>query len=44
MWDLAMNNEYIARALYYLSEAKGEDRYNLNKVYEEIEEDVRSDT
>ena len=43
MWDLAMNNEYIARALYYLSEAKGEDRYNLNKVYEEIEEDVGSD-
>ena len=33
MWDLAMNNEYISRALYYLSEAKGEDRYNLNEAW-----------
>jgi hypothetical protein len=43
MWDWAMKNENVARALYYLSKAKGDDRYNLYKVYEEIEEDVGND-
>jgi hypothetical protein len=43
MWELAMKNENVARALYYLNKAKGDDRYNLYKVYEEIEEDVGGD-
>jgi len=42
IWDLAMSNEHVARALFYFSEAKGEDMKNLYKVYEEVMIDIKS--
>ncbi|HYT43715.1 MAG TPA: hypothetical protein VEP90_15355 [Methylomirabilota bacterium] len=40
IWNIARNDEHVARALYYYAKAGNEDRYNLNKVREEIEGDV----
>jgi hypothetical protein len=40
MWDLAMSNEYIARAFYYYSKANEDVRKYLQKVREEIEKDI----